>query len=383
MPTDVFNADVQQVLDAVPLAWAIALGVGFLIGLILWLLGGKLAKAGVVMAGFVLGGLALTSVALAWTAEGAAVAADVAAAGGAGGAEAAGDVAAAEGVPNSGGGGGIFLIALGVGGAIAGALLALLLYRLWIALTAAVVLAAVIPAAVLIWTGTAIGDADIESEPSGAAAELVEDAEDVESDVEVDEPAPAENSNVDEAIEPASLRDAVDDVRDAAVEAGREIMSDPAVAESLTGDLKTDLTSDEFKAAASEHAKAFLEVLRGVWAEQKAALGQWWDGLGGRQRTTVMGGAVLGGVLGLLLGLILPQFAASVQTALVGSVLMFFTGGALLSKFVSFGGGDVEGEVGAGSWLPTTPRAVLLTVGLITLIGLLLQCTVFKKKSDD
>ena len=93
------------------------LGTGLVVGLVLWLFGGRLASKGVMLTGFVLGGLGAMGAAALWTREGP------------------------------------WLLGLGIGGAVAGVLLAWLLFRIWVALSAAVLLALVVPAATLVWDG--------------------------------------------------------------------------------------------------------------------------------------------------------------------------------------------------------------------------------------
>ncbi len=315
---DLANLDVQPFLENASLAWSVGLGAAALVGLLLWLAGGRLAKTGVVLAGFVLGGLVAVSVAVAWTAPAAGEAVNE-----------TGEAVAATG----GEVGAPWVIGLGLGGAIAGALLAVLLYRLWMGLATAVALAMVVPAATLIWTGTTPG------------------------------------------VDEAQLDAAAEELQDAAVEAGGEVLTDPDVAASLTGDLQADLSSEAVRAAATQHAQRFLDLLGEAWANQRASLRVWWDGLTAAQRSAVTGGAAIGALVGLILGVALPKVAAAVQTALVGTLLMYFPGTWLLERYV------LTGEASSG-WLPGTPRGVLLTLGLITLLGLLIQCTVLRKKTD-
>lgn len=296
MPNEWASTDLGPYLDAAPLAWTLALVGMLVVGSILWLVGGKLAKAGAVMAGFVIGGVGVMGAALAWT----------------------------EGGP--------FIIGFGVGGALAGALLALLLFRLWIALTAALLLAAVVPAAVLVWTGQT------------PTTEPIEDAAATVTDTSA-----------------ALLQDG-------------STLGD--VAGAVAGVVAENATANPDDAggaasAADTPAHTFVQTLRDAWEAQLEALRTWWAELPGSQKSVVYGGALGGAAVGLLLGLILPNVAAALQTALAGALLIFGAARVLIERYV-----------GDGGYLPDTPRGIILTLGLITLLGLLIQWTLFRKQTD-
>lgn len=122
--------------------------------------------------------------------------------------------------------------------------------------------------------------------------------------------------------------------------------------------------------------KGFLTQLsdagRAAYEEQTELLHTWWDGMGAAGRTLIIVSALIGVFVGLLIGLIQPHFSASVQSALVGSILIFLAGRQLLTHFMPEQTG----------WLPSTPRGAVLTVGLITVAGLAIQWTLFRKRAD-
>ena len=310
----------QPFLDEAPAAWSAALAVVTLGGAVLWVAGGRLARAGVAIGGFLAGGLAATTAA-----------------------------AALE----PGGG---WVIGIGVGGALAGTLLAFLLYRLWVGLLAGALLAAVVPAALLLWgvdPPAAPGDGPAEPPAAPAEAPL---AEAPGSLFGVFEGERAGGESVDEAV------------REAARERIEEVGAGVRVA--LRGFFDT----------ASAAWKAQLDAARARWSELPVGA-----------RRTVIVGAAGGFVVGLLLGLALPNLSAAFQTSLVGACLL--TGGSLLllqrhlGLFRGAGGG---GEPGSGSGLNpgvdpgvgVDPRALLLAVGVVTLIGLLLQWTLARRRAD-
>ena len=115
------SEQIQQWFDhasrSFPTATAGALIAAMALGLVLWLLGGRLMKAGVVIGGVLLGLYAGVLLA---------------------------------GFASSAG----FVAVLTAGLAIAGALAAALLFRVWMAVSTAILFAVVVPAAVLVWEGT-------------------------------------------------------------------------------------------------------------------------------------------------------------------------------------------------------------------------------------
>ena len=101
-------------------------------------------------------------------------------------------------------------------------------------------------------------------------------------------------------------------------------------------------------------------------------LGVWWDERAGGERTGLIFAGCIGAVVGVVAGLLWPYAAASWQTALIGATLLFITGIRLAER--------VAGE--SAIPLPTAPAGQLAIVGLITLVGVLLQWTIFRKPAD-
>ena len=303
----------QPFFDEAPAAWSVALAVVTLAGLVLWVAGGRLARAGVALGGFFLGGLIATSTA-----------------------------AALE----PGGG---WVVGIGTAGALAGTLLAFLLYRLWVGLLAGAILAAVVPVALLLWgVEPPAALRDDAAEPDRAAAVDAAEAESTSLFGIFDgEREDGEPGGVDGAV------------RDAAAEQAAE----------QAGELGGQLTADA-RAALGD----FFETASAAWKAQIDQAQAAWAALSPGRKRIVLIGAAGGFVVGLLLGLALPDPTAAFQTALVGSCLL--CGGTLLLLQRHAGLFRADAEAGLD------PRVLLLAVGIVTLLGLLLQWTLARRRAD-
>lgn len=203
-------------------------------GLVLWLLGRKLARPGCAACGLVLGGLA-------------------------------GFILAQQTQSMQ------WLFALVMGGAIGGCLLAWFLFRLWMGISAAVILGLSVPAAVLVWQGVPVAPATQEARVADAEA----------------------------ANQPLEFEANAADVP----------------ARDGGGVLSTDVLA------------ALDEAWRKAYDEQAAAVRRFWDGLGSGAQWTMITASAAGASFGLIAGLLAPYFAAAVQSSLVGGLLML--GGAI------------------------------------------------------
>lgn len=125
------------------------------------------------------------------------------------------------------------------------------------------------------------------------------------------------------------------------------------------------LDNEEAKAALWEQVNAVFEPIR------ELALNMW-ENLGGAGRTTVLVAALIGAVIGFLLGLITPYNSAMVQTAVIGAALIVACAAALLKIHAP----DIAARI------PESPGPILLILGLITLHGVAIQWTLFRKKVD-
>jgi hypothetical protein len=263
--------DLNTILDAPP-QWQlyVVIGTGVL-GVLLWMLGRKLARPACAVGGLVWGGMGgfvlvqqfgLTQ----W----------------------------------------LFLFVVVAG--LTGCLLAWFLFRVWMGISAAIILGLAIPAAVLVWQGT-------------PPPEPIE---------------PAEHAHAD--APPAALID--------------------AQTLKLEGEELAKKIADDVQAR-----------LRAVYEDQAAAIRGWWERLGSGGQWTMLIAAAAGASFGLIVGLIAPYFAASIQTSLVGGLLMLFAAIHLTQS-------------SAAGFLPTELRGRLLLLGLITLAGIGVQWTLSAKRTD-
>ena len=287
------------------IAPALALGAG----LLLWLLGRRLARPACAFSGLILGGI--------------------------------GGVILGESLVDQGG----IMLAIIIGTAIAGALLAALLFRVWMAMTGAVIFGLVASAAVLLWQQAPV------DEPAETAASDVSpfanNDPDADDSLKIDVP-------IDALTEP--IREGITSAIDGAT--------------SEDGDSTATVSID--KEAAAKIGSALLDALRGMAGYYRESLSTWWAEAGTGVRGTVMIVGLIAAGIGLLIGLIGPYFAASIQSAVAGSILMLFSSFSLLAQLMPE----------HLHWLPASPRGVLICLGLISIIGLVLQWTFFAEKTD-
>jgi hypothetical protein len=219
-----------------------------------------------------------------------------------------------------------FMIGLG----LLGALGAWLVFRAWVALAMAVALAVAAPAAVLIWQGV-------------PADELSQDAERATEQVEYRYDKFQSQLNDQTKLQVQSLID----------------QGDPRSLEQADQILKEQ--GEEAYQAARETVFRNIDDIEAWWRSQASA--------GARTIGTAM---LIGAGIGFVLGFIFPTHAASMQSALVGAVLIVIPGRELLASHVE----------NADQWMPDTARATLLTIGLITLVGLGVQWTLYLRRDD-
>jgi hypothetical protein len=289
-----------------------------LAGLGLWLLGRKLARPACVFSGLVLGGIA--------------------------------GLVVGEAVSNSDG----LVLPMVIGAAIAGALLAALLFRVWMAISGALVFGLVASSAVLLWQGPTEGDVA----EAGAVASLP---------AETSEDGPPGEITL--SIPNEVITEAIRDLATSAIE-GVGGAEGTGEAEGNEQGASTELTLDN--EMVKKMGDSLIEALRGLAEYYRGELAGWWSKAGSGVRGGAAGLGLVAAVLGLLLGLIWPYAAASVQSAAAGSVLMLFSSFSLLAQLMP----DRLDQ------LPATPRGVLLCLGLITVIGLVLQSVFFARKTD-
>ncbi|MEM6750621.1 MAG: hypothetical protein AAF612_09140 [Planctomycetota bacterium] len=308
----------------IPLA---GLAVAVVVGLWTWVFGARLVKSTMVVCGLALG-------AVAGAAAGSVVAADSS----------------------------VFLTIMGLGGAVGGLLVSLLLFRLWVGLAAGIVAAAVCPAVVLAWDGP-----------------------------QPEDPAAAESAEVAEASPPPSALASTDARRE-----GPEASGTPEAPETpegegaslaqgfVDGDLAEGLVDalpdalpeglpTDTDAAVAKAQEAAAQVWDTLLQSNLDVVWTWWDGVTAQTQRGVYLGAAIAGVIGLGAGLLMPKTVAGLLASAVGGSMVYFAGRELVVRQWP----DV-----ASQW-PSSPRATVVFLGLITLLGVLVQWATRKRKADD
>jgi hypothetical protein len=100
-------------------------------------------------------------------------------------------------------------------------------------------------------------------------------------------------------------------------------------------------------------------------------LSAWWDDLPAGPRWLSIVLVVAGLALGLTVGMIVPSTAATFVSALLGTLLMS-------------GGVRRAGQMlpALGEWLPAETRMLLVWLAAATVIGSIVQCTLFRPSAD-
>lgn len=278
-------------------------------GLLLLILGSKLARPMCAFSGLVLGGV--------------------------------GGLVLGEALADAGG----VVLALVIGTAIAGALLSALLFRVWMAMSGALIFGLAAAGAVLLWQAPPQSVTNLTGQTETSVAEEAGAEDGLKIDLPIDEITDQLRKSVADAI--------------GGGETGGE-----------SSELSAQITID--KETARKAWSVILDALRGMASYYRQTLGDWWAQAGTGARGSMILVGLVAAAVGLLLGLIAPYRAASVQSAVAGAVLILFSSFSLLAQLMP------ENL----SWLPATPRGVLICLGLITAAGLALQWTIFARKTD-
>ncbi len=234
-----------------------------------------------------------------------------------------------------------------IGGAVAGVLLASLLFRFWMSVSLAALVALAVPAFSVIIEGTTMP----------ASAQVAD---------ELTSSAPADKEKSDDKLK--STGDATTD---------KKHPIDLPVNHFSAEDVKKK--ADEIKKSIGindqdiEKAKqTVMEALQHAYEFQSAHLSGWWDSLKSEGRRNMTITTAIAGLVGALLGFMLPYFAASIQTSLTGGAILLSTVHGALAAYAP----------AQLDWLPGEPRALLITLGLITLVGVAIQWTLWRKAAD-
>ena len=237
-----------------------------------------------------------------------------------------------------------------IGGAVAGVLLASMLFRFWMAASLAGLVALAVPAFTVIWQGT--------PEPVG-----------IDLTSRATTPSPDTRSTI-APISPIApiARPGEDD---------KTTKSKLPVTNFTAEDVKKKV--EEIKEATGiddediEKARqTIMAVLQEAYEFQKAHLAGWWESMNSDGQRNVTITTAIAGLCGALMGFMLPYFSASIQTSLVGGAVLLSTTHGLLAAYAPQHKGI----------LPTEPRALLITLSLITVAGIGIQWTLWRKTAD-
>ena len=237
---------------------------------------------------------------------------------------------------------GSIVIALVIGVAIAGALLSTLLFRIWMAISGALIFGLAAAGVVLLLQSppeeTPLSDLPAITKPTEA-----DNADD--GSIHIDNPI-------------GEITDAVKGGITTAIEGDED------------GEASAQITLDN--ETAKKLGVTILDAMRSLATYYWDQIKLWWHDAGGGARGGMLLVGLVAAVIGLLLGLIGPYKAASVQSAFAGAVLILFSSFSLLAQLLP----------NQRDWLPASPRGVLICLGLITAVGLAFQWTIFKRKTD-
>lgn len=333
---------VQWVVDQSPGAAVFGLALLVAVGVVLWLLGSRLAKPAAVVSGVVLGASVAGGLAGLWSGMGT-----------------------------------LTIAFITLGGAVLGGVLSGVLFRLWMGLSGAIVLAAVVPAGVLVWQGTSglevpgttEGPGLVDAETAGVEGPPVAGLSGAERDGAGDGTSgdgdPLSDflrRNLDEARLAAEGGEALDGEGDSPEQPGG--LDPQSMASGIGG--------EQARQAIEQVGGQVKEAARTVWLKNAEAVQNWWTQVGPDTQKVVYTGAIAGGVIGLLLGLLMPTGSAMLQTSVVGALLLLLPGRELIAlKTPEYAG-----------FLPDTPRQLVIALGLITVLGVGLQWMLRRRRAE-
>jgi hypothetical protein len=292
--TESFEQWFQQADEALPVLTMTARWVVVGVGVALWLAGGKLIKAAVMLGGLLLG-MIVGAVSIAFV-DSPAVAIG-------------------------------FMAGLG----LLGVLGAWLMFRAWVAFACAVMFAIAAPAGVIVWQGV-------------PARQLSADTQQAAQQVEQ---------------RYSRLTTQLDDQTKLQVQSLIE-----------QGDREALVQADQLLAEQGEKA---IEVAKTAVFRNLEDVQTWWNDKATATQRNIGLAMLIGAGVGLLFGFIAPSYAAAIQSAMVGAVLIVIPGRELVASYLP----------AAAEFVPATARGTLILLGLITAAGITLQWTLYLKRDDD
>lgn len=221
-------------------------------------------------------------------------------------------------------------VGLVIGLGMLGALGAWLIFRAWVAFAAALVFAIASPAGVMVWQGI-------------TAQELSDDTQVAAQQLEQRYNAASSQLSEDTKLQIQSLIQ--------------------------QGDIQSLNEADKL---ITEQGGKALDNARSVVFRNIEELSAWWQANSTQRQRTVGLAMLIGAGVGLLLGLVLPSVAVAIQSAIVGSVLIVIPGRELVMTHLPV----------ASDFVPKSAHTTLVTLSLITLVGLVMQWRLHRRPDD-
>lgn len=279
---------VQTVANAISYFDLLLLMVMIVAGLLLWLMGGRLVRGGCIVSGLIIGGLV--------------------------------GLVISEAVLQSGEG--FYLAILTLGGAVAGALVAGLLFRFWMAFAGAVVFGVLFPSVAMVVF--AVPGPEVTHDLNSAIDWKAKAREILNQSGETD----ASDSSTGNSLLP-DKEGILDELNEKLKQADIKINVDDQGVHLEHGDAANDQSEDVLHDEASRLVAAMnqsshhLLGIAGQWVgEIVDSQRAWWTQLDSSLRNRMILAAIAGVIFGLVVGLLFPTFAAALQTVVVGSILV-------------------------------------------------------------
>lgn len=132
---------------------------------------------------------------------------------------------------------------------------------------------------------------------------------------------------------------------------------------------RDELKEDQNALTASGVLEKISRIAKGPWDKLQA----YWQELPESSRTTIISAAGIGAIIGLVLGLIFPSLGAATGSSLLGSLFM---AGGCIAFFAQYNPSLLEA-------LDDRMAACLVTLGLITAMGVGIQWTLQRRRTDN
>ncbi|MBI1336817.1 MAG: hypothetical protein GC164_07635 [Phycisphaera sp.] len=120
-------------------------------------------------------------------------------------------------------------------------------------------------------------------------------------------------------------------------------------------------------------SKELWQAVRAFVDDQKLATESWWNDLPGGLKRTVVVATGVAAVGGLLVGLLMPMTGSALISSLLGAWMILWGLPGLTRSLLP----------SASGYLPSTPRQSVIALGLITLSGIVIQWTLWRRRTDS